>query len=169
MKTLVDQRVVSLATGPKHWFCTSDSPNNLIRDTVSSSVKGVYCLWWKDATEFPTEKTVELPAGKRGVISLVLKPWMSELTENIALYVGKGSVRTRIASHVKSARCTEEKQSRNPYEWLVKIFGASDVDRVIRDNIGFSYISETNKLDQIYTENLAIGILRPWFNIRLTS
>jgi hypothetical protein len=129
----------------------------------------VYCIWWKDPTSFPAAKTIELPAGKRGVISLALKSWKSDLAENIALYVGKGGVRTRLASHLKPVRSTDAKQSRNPYEWLATIFSGKNIDSLIRDNLGFSFIKEPNKLEQIYTENLAIGILRPWFNLRLTA
>jgi hypothetical protein len=169
MKFPIDSRIVSLANGQKYWFSSSVSPNNFISRIVSPSVEGVYCIWWKEPTTFPAAKTVELPAGKRGVISVALKSCRSELTENIALYVGKGAVRTRLASHVKPVRSTDNKKSRNPYEWLSTVFPGTDLDCLIRDNLGFSFIQESNKLEQIYAENLAIGILRPWFNIRLTA
>jgi hypothetical protein len=107
MKTEVDHRVVILTTGHKSWFGSSENSIDLISRTVSSSVEGVYCIWWKDPTSFPAAKTIELPAGKRGVISLALKSWKSDLAENIALYVGKGGVRTRLASHLKPVRSTD--------------------------------------------------------------
>jgi len=169
MKIPVNHRIASLATGQKYWFSSTMSPNNLISKTVSSSVEGVYCLWWKDMATFPTTRVVELPAGKRGVISVTLKPFQSELTEPIALYVGKGTVRARLSSHIKPARSTDSKQARNPYGWLSIVFPNTDIDNLIRNNLGFSFFQESNKLEQIYTENLAIGILRPWFNLRLTA
>jgi len=39
----------------------------------------------------------------------------------------------------------------------------------IRMHLGFSLIDEPSAFEQIYMENLAIGILRPWFNYRFTA
>jgi hypothetical protein len=36
-------------------------------------------------------------------------------------------------------------------------------------HLGFSFIEVSNSWEQIYAENLAIGILRPWFNLRCTA
>jgi hypothetical protein len=169
MKAKIDNKVLNLITGHKHWFDSSSNPSDLINQVVESSINGVYCIWWKDPNTFPETKTVDLPAGSRGVVSLVLKSWKSELTDNIALYVGKGKVRTRLSSHIKSNINAEDKKSRNPYQWLATIFDGQDIERLIMENLGFSFIEKPNKLEQIYTENLAIGILHPWFNLRLTA
>jgi hypothetical protein len=39
----------------------------------------------------------------------------------------------------------------------------------IKTHLGFSFIEELSSYEQVYVENLAIGILRPWFNLRCTA
>ncbi len=169
MKAKVNERLATLSTGPKHWFDTSVNPSDLIRRVIPPLTEGVYCIWWKHEISFPATCPIELPAGKRGVLSHSLKAWRAEFAESIALYVGKGSVRTRLLSHIKPAKQDLAGRARNPYEWLAKLFPNGDIPRIIQDNLGISYIEEQNKLEQVYAENLAIGTLRPWFNFRLTS
>jgi hypothetical protein len=169
MKVQLDQRIVNLITGPKHWFNTLGSFSGVVCREVDSSVAGVYCLWWKNPTAFPSETTVTLPAGKRGELSAALVLWRSGLVDSVPLYVGKGQVRTRLVSHLQPAKQSSGEQSRNPYWWLSTVFRGKSIEHLMRESLGFSFIEEPNKLEQIYAENLAIGILRPWFNFRFTA
>lgn len=166
---ILDKKIQNLINGPINWFGNSDIPNTLIKNTVSSSIQGVYCLWWKNISQLPSEKAINMSAGSRGKINVIMKPYLSGLTDSIALYIGKGTVRTRLLSHIKRSDSKEDKYTRNPYEWLIAYFPEANIDDIICLNMGFSYIEETNKLEQIYTENLAIGILKPIFNFRLTA
>jgi hypothetical protein len=170
MKLKLDPPVSSLFSREKHWFKTARSPSDLINRIVSSSIVGIYCLWWKDIETFPIAKTVELSAGKRGLKAMELKRWHLEVVGSIAVYVGKGAIRTRLLSHVKAPKPGENgQQSRNPYQWVAMLFDETNPEDVIRTQLGFSFVEEPNKLEQVYAENLAIGVLRPWFNFRLTA
>jgi hypothetical protein len=167
MKTEVHHSIENLIKTEKYWFnYFSTSPDNLIRDIVSSSIKGVYCLWWKDTDDiFPQTTDIFLPAGRRGEIKVTVKPHQSEVTNFLALYIGKGNVQTRLRSHLKPS----SNKIRNPYQWLEKIFPNKSIESLIEKNMGFSFIKEPNKLEQIYAENLGIGVLKPICNLRLTA
>jgi hypothetical protein len=167
MKTEVHHSIENLITAEKYWFNSfSLSPENVIKDIVSSSIIGVYCLWWNDKDDiFPKSTNIFLPAGSRGEIQVTVKPHQSEVTDLLALYIGKGYVRTRLRSHLKPS----SNKIRNPYQWLEKIFPKKSINSLISKNMGFSFIKETNKLEQIYAENLGIGILKPICNLRLTA
>lgn len=170
MKLLLDKTESGLLSSTKHWFDPTHAPSVVINQIVGPSAVGIYCLWWKNVDLLPLEKTVALPAGKRGTVDVHLKRWLSPIAGAIAVYVGKGSIRTRLLSHVKPPRPSDEgRQSRNPFQWVATIFNGVNAEDVIRRNLGFSFIEEKNKLEQVYVENLAIGLLKPWFNFRLTS
>jgi len=165
MRAIVHNSADKLITMKKIWFKYSNEPAEQIKSIVNASINGIYCLWWEDINTFPESSSVELPAGKREKILVTVKPCLSEFTDVIALYVGKGDVRKRLISHLK----TSKSKTRNPYTWLESMFPDQDLNPLIRNNMGFSFIEEPNKLEQIYIENLAIGLLKPIFNARLTA
>jgi hypothetical protein len=156
---------LKLVQGPIHWFADSTDAAMLIRETIPARLNGVYCLWWKDPTKLPKAPRIDLAAGSRGKQSRKLKLHLHGLGNSTAMYVGKGKVRSRLCLHIKPA----VKSSRNPYWWITQIIGNMDAGESIRLHLGFSFIEESNKYEQIYIENLAIGILRPWFNLRCTA
>jgi hypothetical protein len=167
MKIEVHHSIENLINAEKYWFHSfSTSPENVIKDIVASSINGVYCLWWNDTNDnFPKSTDMLLPAGSRGEIKVTVKPHQSDVTNLLALYIGKGKVQTRLRSHIKPSM----NKIRNPYQWLEKIFTNQSIDFLIAKNMGFSFIKEDNILEQIYAENLGIGILKPICNLRLTA
>jgi len=52
---------------------------------------------------------------------------------------------------------------------MTQIAKEMETSAAIRMHLGFSFIEEPNSYEQVYTENLAIGILRPWFNLRCAA
>jgi hypothetical protein len=165
MKFTVDDSILKLVQGSIYWFVDSGGPAKLIRDKVPSKLKGVYCLWWKDPKTLPRALRIELAAGSRGKQSRELKVHLHGLNDHAAMYVGKGAVRTRLASHIRPPA----KAGRNPYWWMTQLLKELETDAAIRTHLGFSFIDEPSTWEQIYIENLAIGILRPWFNLRCTA
>lgn len=165
MKFTVDDSILELVRGPIYWFVDSGDPAKLIRDKVPSNLKGVYCLWWKDPKKLPRAPMIELDAGRRGKQSRELMLHLHGLSDHAAMYVGKGAVRTRLASHIKPTA----KSGRNPYWWMTQIAKKMETGAAIRTHLGFSFIEEPSSFEQVYLENLAIGILRPWFNLRCTA
>lgn len=125
-------------------------------------VAGVYCMWWKAIDIFPLEIAIELAAGTRGSYVTNLRAKVVDSKKAIPLYVGKGDVKSRTRSHIKQS----SGDGRNPYWWLKAIFPNQNIDDLIHRNIGFSYVLEENLLNQVYIENLAIGVFRPPFNFR---
>ncbi len=165
MKAVVDDCIVNLVKGPIYWFYESADIRTLIRDKVPSDLKGVYCLWWKDPKKLPRAPAIYLDAGRRGKQLRELKLHVHGLSDAAAMYVGKGHVCLRLCSHVKPV----SKSTRNPHWWMTQIVKELETGAAIKTHLGFSFIEEPNSFEQIYTENLAIGILRPWFNLRCTA
>jgi hypothetical protein len=165
MKFSVDDRILKLVNGPIYWFSESKESRKLVRDNVPNELKGIYCLWWKDPKTLPESPRIELDAGRRGKQLRELKLHVHGLNNAAAMYVGKGSVCSRLFSHLKPAG----KSGRNPRWWISQIVTELDTDAAIKMHLGFSFIEEPNSWEQIYAENLAIGILRPWFNLRCTA
>jgi hypothetical protein len=165
MKFTVDESILKLIDGPVYWFVDATASAELIREKVPANLRGVYCLWWKDPKRLPRAPRIELDAGRRGKQTRELKVHFHGLSDHAAMYVGKGAIRTRLASHIKPSA----KTSRNPYWWMTQI--AKDVETIatIKTHLGFSFIDEPSTYEQVYLENLAIGILRPWFNLRCTA
>jgi hypothetical protein len=165
MKLSIDDRILKLAKGPIYWFVESSESSRLVRDNVPSELQGVYCLWWKDPIARPASPRIELDAGRRGKQLHELKLHVHGLNNAAAMYVGKGNVCSRLCSHLKPSA----KSGRNPYWWIMQIVKELDTDAVIRMHLGFSFIEVPSSWERIYAENLAIGILRPWFNLRCTA
>jgi hypothetical protein len=165
MDFTLDSRLLTLVNGPVYWFADAADSVQLIRDRVTADQQGVYCLWWKDPTALPRASRVELEAGRRGTRTAELKVYAHGLSEAAAMYVGKGAVRARLTSHLKPAT----QSGRNPYWWMTQIVKEMEGGVSMRTHLGFSFIEEPSGFEQIYTENLAIGLLRPWFNLRFTS
>jgi hypothetical protein len=94
-----------------------------------------------------------------------LKLHVHGLCDAAAMYIGKGAIRARLASHIKPAAET----GRNPYWWMTQIVKDMEGSESMRMRLGYSFIEEPSVFEQIYTENLGIGILRPWFNLRCTA
>jgi hypothetical protein len=161
----LSDRLLNLIAGPKHWFADAGDPASLIRTRVRSGLQGVYCLWWRDPTKLPRAPRVELDAGARGKLPVELKLHSHGLCDAAALYVGKGAVRSRLTSHVKPA----PNSGRNPYWWMTQVVQEVECGESIRTHLGFSFIEEPSVFERTYAENFGIGILRPWFNLRLTS
>jgi hypothetical protein len=81
------------------------------------------------------------------------------------MYVGKGQIRTRLLSHVKPTAGSD----RNPYRWVTQVVQDMEGGQAIRAHLGFSFVEEESVFEQVYAENLGIGVLRPWFNLRFAA
>lgn len=170
MEITASRQVRSLVEGVVCWLSGSPSPADVIRATIPVGITGLYCLWWKERSTFPSECTFLLKAGKRGALSALLKREQLLATNHVPLYVGKGLVAARIRSHLKPAQgAKDSSEGRNPYWWMRQMFAAEDAAEMFRRNVGFTFIEKSNKLELVFAENLAVGLLRPWFNFRFAS
>ncbi len=160
---------LSLFQGERVRFCEGDSVTKTIKLHVPEGTAGNYILWWMSPEKFPLQATVELQAGKRGVLPVLMNRPTRSCNGDIALYAGKGLVRNRLLSHFKEARTKEGKVLRNPYWWLSRIFPNNSIDRLIIEEIGFTFVPNADSRSQVYLENLSIGIFKPWFNMRLSA
>lgn len=161
----IDDRLLKLIAGPVRWFAEADSPSEFIRHHVPAGRQGVYCLWWKDPTQLPRAPLVELNAGRRGKRPAELSVHSHGLCDAAAMYVGKGQIRSRLLSHVKPAAGSE----RNPYWWVTQVVQDMEGGQAFRAHLGFSFVEEESVFEQVYAENLGIGVLRPWFNLRFAA
>lgn len=158
-----------LFEGPKYWFSQNVDAITAINRHVSSKADGNYMLWWRDPDTFPQQKLINLPGGNRGRVQVVLTRSQTLSAGEIAVYAGKGKIRSRLLQHVKPITKHNGDVQRNPYWWLTEIFPGADIDRMIQNHLGFSFIPNTDSASKVYTENLSIGIYRPWFNMRITA
>lgn len=163
MEIRVPTTIDFLISEPFFWFSKSYDRKKYVKQNIQSRETGVYCLWWKDLAALPNSYQISLPAGRtRGVINTTIIPKPLLVTKYFPLYVGKGSIRNRLLSHIDPLKA----EVRGPYWWMKTVFPNSDTSTLIQDQVGFSYINIMSSTEQIYTENLAIGLLTPLFNFR---
>ena len=91
----------------KFWFSEAEKPREMIKQAVQSDIEGVYCLWWKEERNLLKNAQVALPCGKRGSQNIYLENWWPREVDHIAIYVGKGRIRSRLLSHIKPSKQIE--------------------------------------------------------------
>jgi len=151
---------------------------------------GVYAFWWTGAPALlrgdACNRTLELhgPGGRPVRIEMDDR-WLGLDTDlPIPLYVGKtaGSLAKRIGQHLrlgsgkrmmpmgedagKQPRPTTSCQLRAGVEHLFP--RESDTRTLILENIGLSYVlldGDAHAANRFYLEDLAIGLMRPPFNV----
>lgn len=149
---------------------------------------GVYVFWWKsDARQlFAAIQNPNLhflgPGGRQLHWKLTLAHFFTAPNGYVPLYVGKtsSSIATRVGQHLMlgsertvakehcnriSARKTTSNQLRDR---LDRLFPRTDTRVLIRERISLSYVPiKEHELfhDRFHLEDLAIGLLRPTFNV----
>lgn len=134
------------------------------------SKPGIYIFWWiGDRSIFEkVQTTVKIKAGKAvGHHIIRLSHWYANNLPYIPLYVGKSvDVRKRVLTgHLRDK--TDKYQSIS--WWLQTIFPGRNIAETLTSDCGISSLEEACDKEKIFLENMYIGILRPWFNLRSES
>jgi len=143
---------------------------------------GLYCFWWLNnrKTLLNSNRTIKIKGPREEYITLKYKNWFSVGLTYTPLYVGKTTkLKKRISQHLllksiakiytkpknfkrfkpKNATC----QLRTGIEYIFP--NERKPKDFILENIGLSFFKEASVEKRFYLEDLAIGCLKPWFNL----
>ena len=150
---------------------------------------GVYAFWWTGSRELLSaencNRDLVLPGpGGRKIHLLIDDDWLGVSTQlPIPLYVGKNSanISRRVGQHLllgqqrvlptgggvrKAKRPTTSCQLRAGVEHLFP--DNADTRSLVLENIGLSFVAlhgDVHAANRFYLEDLAIGLMRPPFNV----
>jgi hypothetical protein len=145
-------------------------PFNNITSTDIPTGSGIYCFCWVDKTldlhSIQTEIIIKAGKAKQHH-SIKLINWYYDELENKPLYIGKATnLRSRIfQNHLRSSSSNE----RTLNWWLGQIMPNKQPETTLNDHIGISWILELSDVQRFFMENMFIGILKPWFNLKSES
>lgn len=173
--------LIKLEPTPLRELVTSRG-NRLLPRALGSVVEGLYVFWWIGDRKIilGSRRTIYMQGPSKKAMEVDLADWFPEGLKFIPLYVGKSTnLPSRVGQHLLlktdsyrtksgdikyiSRPKTTSCQLRHGIEVL--FVGEPDSKSLMLDNVGLTVVPETRFATRFYLEDLAIGYLKPWFNL----